>query len=508
MRILKLLTGLLACALVLPGSWSCKKPEEIDGTVHVKEVNLSEKSITIGPGAKYTLTATIKPKNATNQNLMWDSKDPTIATVDNGVVTGVKDGVTTVFASALDGFITGECAVTVRTVNAQSITLDVSGELMMTIGQTRQLNATMKPDDATVGMIFKSSKPEVASVSDAGLVTAKSAGKTSITVKSADGKASAYVNIAVYKEIVYPTSIDIIFPADIQINKNYILKYNDVQEADDYKIVFHPDNATVKNVRAAGANTNILYVQKQLEDEGGNYIVTGKSLSTSELCVEIQTGANDWKSFSKAVHVWPSAPSITIDMSDKRYWDDYWGLILFTGGKAYPLNVTFNNITDRRVDVTKPDNLVTVSSGLTVTARSKDANNVSVSDIILTSVANPGVSATFRVTGEREPNGIIVTRNVTNGSDISSLNLGYGSSYELKVHLKRGNNNTCNYFRGNLELSSNLKSRITISAPDEPLMNHVYTLKANSGSGSVDGTLTVTCDDFPTFKKTINIHLQ
>ena len=73
------------------------------------------------------LTATVTPNNASNQNVTWSSSNEAVATVDqDGKVTGVGAGETTITATAEDGGFTAECAVIVKdvtfvaTINGQS----------------------------------------------------------------------------------------------------------------------------------------------------------------------------------------------------------------------------------------------------------------------------------------------------------------------------------------------------------------------------------------------------
>ena len=81
----------------------------------VTGVSLSSDTLTLKVGESHTLTATITPHNATDQNVTWSSDNTSVATVDaNGEVTTVGAGTATITATAADG--SGEkatCAVTV-----------------------------------------------------------------------------------------------------------------------------------------------------------------------------------------------------------------------------------------------------------------------------------------------------------------------------------------------------------------------------------------------------------
>jgi len=52
------------------------------------------------------------PTNATYKTVIWSSSDPTVASVNNGVVKALREGTTTITAQAHNG-TKGECEVTV-----------------------------------------------------------------------------------------------------------------------------------------------------------------------------------------------------------------------------------------------------------------------------------------------------------------------------------------------------------------------------------------------------------
>ena len=87
--------------------------------VAVSSVSLNETSATIRVGKTLTLNATINPSNATNKSVTWTSGNIAIATVSNGVVTGVSAGTTDITVKTVDGNKTAKCTVTVAASGAE-----------------------------------------------------------------------------------------------------------------------------------------------------------------------------------------------------------------------------------------------------------------------------------------------------------------------------------------------------------------------------------------------------
>ena len=108
-------------------------------TVAVTGVTLDKTNLTLEEDATDTLTATVLPENATNKNVTWTSEDPTVATVEDGVVTAKKSGTTVVTVRTVDGDHSATCNVTVKAAGPEepqaltvtygsNVTLKVNGE--------------------------------------------------------------------------------------------------------------------------------------------------------------------------------------------------------------------------------------------------------------------------------------------------------------------------------------------------------------------------------------------
>lgn len=80
--------------------------------VAVTSITLSSTTMNLEVGQTGTLTATVKPDNATNKTVTWKTSNDKVATVANGVVTAVGKGTATITAAA-DGK-TATCTVTVK----------------------------------------------------------------------------------------------------------------------------------------------------------------------------------------------------------------------------------------------------------------------------------------------------------------------------------------------------------------------------------------------------------
>ncbi|MBO4299574.1 MAG: Ig domain-containing protein, partial [Clostridia bacterium] len=146
---------------------------------------------TVTIGQQQGLTASVSPKNATDQSITWSSADESIARVDqNGMVSAVGVGRTSVYATASNG---RNCRiyVTVKPVYVTSIALSSDrSELVSGVAgkNTLQLTAAISPADATIKTVtWYSSNRNIATVDQNGFVTAVNPGTVAIYATAQDG---------------------------------------------------------------------------------------------------------------------------------------------------------------------------------------------------------------------------------------------------------------------------------------------------------------------------------
>ena len=201
-----------------------------------------------------------------SNSVIWSSSNNEIATIENGIVTGVSEGTVTITAQA--GNYTTTCTVTVipKYIEVTRIMLDrVSATLEE--GENIVLTATLTPNDATnKDVSWSSSNTNVATVIN-GVVKAISAGTTTITAKA--GKCTATCVITVTSKYVAVTGI--------KLNKESA----ELHEGGTIILIatVTPDNATDKTIIWTSSNTSVAIV-----NDG---IVTAVSPGTATITAKV-----------------------------------------------------------------------------------------------------------------------------------------------------------------------------------------------------------------------------
>lgn len=168
----------------------------------VQSITLSSKNIALLKGKTTTLKAKVIPattKLPYNKNVMWYSKDTSIAKVSSkGVVTAVKKGSVILIAKAMDGSgVRAYCRVEVK----QPVTKIKLNKYKLALykGKTYTIKASALPSNANNRSVaWISSDKKVATVTSSGKIIAKGRGKAKIYAKAKDGSGvNAYCIVVV-----------------------------------------------------------------------------------------------------------------------------------------------------------------------------------------------------------------------------------------------------------------------------------------------------------------------
>ena len=154
------------------------------------------KTIDLKMGASYTIKVQVSPDDANESlKLLPAVTCPVTCTAVkekgtpywNVTVTAIyKEGKGALTIKSDSGGVSTYCTFNVTGVPVTGVRLDVS-ETSMRVGQTLTLTPAVSPSDASIkGVTWSSSDSSVAYVSQSGIVTAKSAGKVTITATSKD----------------------------------------------------------------------------------------------------------------------------------------------------------------------------------------------------------------------------------------------------------------------------------------------------------------------------------
>ena len=175
----------------------------------VLALTLSREEASLAVGEEIELTAIFSPEVVDNPAVSWFSSDPKVATIEDGTVSANSRGTVVVTVVSAYGVYADECNITVT--QSESEPIPVTGvvlepeEVMLEIGRTLELEATVLPQDADDKRVeWSSSDERVATVLD-GVVTAMGVGTATISVTTVDGGYEAACMVTVDDD---PTSIE------------------------------------------------------------------------------------------------------------------------------------------------------------------------------------------------------------------------------------------------------------------------------------------------------------
>ena len=246
----------------------------VKAAVAVTSVTLNKTSVKLLVNGTETLTATVKPDDATNKTITWSSSDESVATVNSsGKITAKKLGTADITATANNGKTATATVVVYKPMT--SITLSKISETLK-VGDTDTLTYSYLPTDATdTEVTWSSSDETIATVDQTGKVTAVKVGEATITAtaKTGSAKASCKYTVTEAGNIVYITKLTISSSTKkVKVGKTLQLK-----------VTIEPSNAT-EGVIWSSSDESIATV-----DQNGK--VTGVKAGKVTITVSNQDGS-------------------------------------------------------------------------------------------------------------------------------------------------------------------------------------------------------------------------
>lgn len=166
---------------------------EEEEIIYPTNISLNQTSLSLKIGNSASLVATILPENVTDKNVVWESSNTDIITVNNGEVIAKAIGTAIISATTVNGKV-AKCSVTVtetkdkNPVSATGIKINISS-FSIAPGESRNLSANISPSNATdKSVTWTSSNKSVFTVDSNGVVVGKGLGTATLTAATKNGK--------------------------------------------------------------------------------------------------------------------------------------------------------------------------------------------------------------------------------------------------------------------------------------------------------------------------------
>ena len=270
----------------------------VKSDISVTGVTLEDIPNNLEIGDSYQPKYTVLPASATNKAVTLECNDPSVAKIENGLLSIKGPGTATVTVTTVDGRKTASKSFNVNQKEGVNITglsfYKVPEDL--NVGDTYQLLYTVYPYAATNKEVFwTSSDASVATVNTSGILTVRSAGTVTITVTSAADKTkrnSQVITIKASNVDVPVTGLSFYkVPETLMVGDTYQLLYT-----------VYPNAATNKSVTWSSSNTSVVTVSSS-----GLLTVKGAGTAT----VTVASTADPTKKNSQSITVKSALVSVT-----------------------------------------------------------------------------------------------------------------------------------------------------------------------------------------------------
>ena len=228
------------------------------------EINIENKTLQKGETKK--LNITIYPEDAKENEIIYISSKPEVATIDDfGNIKAISSGKTTITVKSKENSVKADMDIEVYS-KVTGINID-QDEIFMKEGDLFKINSYVVPSDANnQNILYETKNIEIATVDENGIVKAEKVGKTNIIVKSEDNsEVKEIVNVIVVRrlddsEIHFDSSLTINGPeiSGIDYEKNTVKYLKELIKTDlEIEVVNNKDKILVDG-NLIGTGTRVI----------------------------------------------------------------------------------------------------------------------------------------------------------------------------------------------------------------------------------------------------------
>ena len=275
-------------------------------------IRLDEDDLNMEIGQTRKLEVTFTPEGANAADVVWNSSNKSVATVENGLVTALAAGRTSITVKCNDGSLAAMCQVTVTEPRPDKVfvtSITIPSVLELKLGASSVLVPTVLPDNADDKSVTFSVEGDCVSVDPkTGKIDALKVGTAKVTVTANDASGvKAECNVTVVNKSTAVETVAITSEGnatDLQVGKALQLYVQYVPE----DVVPNSVSWTLDNTSLASIDQNGLITGVQAVNTDGAWA-----------SVKVTVNADGVESYF-SLRVIPRQPDeIVVDMPEKGY---------------------------------------------------------------------------------------------------------------------------------------------------------------------------------------------
>lgn len=388
----QLASGLYDTSVYTPSNKS------IDITV-IDGISLNHTNATIYKSGSIQLIATSSENTNTT---IWSSSDPTVATVDNGLVTGIKKGTVTITAAQIIKGVRKTATCIIRVEDSVSKITVTPANVTMEMNEFVTISATVEPAGSNKGPLhWVSSDINVVEVKDstdlAATIRGVKPGTAVISAINQDNVVVGYCHVSVMQHVEKITLSETAVTVPLTA-KNFQLRAN-----------IEPQNATNKNVKWKSTNESIVKV----DDKG--------------MVTLVAPGVAAVIAFSESDPTITGICNVTVEIPVRSLTLDYKAKVMYVGESTrIGYLLTPNDASRKNVVWSSTDtSVVSVDSKGLITARGIGQA------IVMVKTEDGALYSTCTITVRQKATGIKF--------DVTNLELNVGQSYTIELTVTPSN---------------------------------------------------------------------